>query len=781
MNIDYKKIDGIFQSAQKNGRSFLLEHEVYEVLQEAGIRIPPFVFIAREQKPLPKDLKNLPPSLVIKVVSPDIIHKTDVGGVRFVENDLDVIVQTCRSMSEKIPARYVEWAAQFQKHTEKDEHMDQAAVRERIEGFLICGAVDFVKVGFGEEILMGLRDTRAFGPVGTMGVGGVDVEFLNARLKPNKALAVGSVHLLDKDHLAGMLEPLAVVEKLTRSSRGREPILSREELFETFFRFLSLGRRYSSLEEKSEFVIEEAEVNPFVISRGKLVPLDGMCRFSQKPRPVKQRPYENLEFLLKPKSIAVIGVSEKMNLGHIILNNILKSGFEREKVYVVKPGMDEIEGCRCFAAAADLPETVDLFVLTLTADQSYGILKELVDHEKARSVILIAGGVGEKEGTQALEENIKKLLERGRHEGKLTPVVNGGNCLGITSKPGRYDTTFIPEYKLFEPSRRTAQCPGLVYISQSGAFMISRMSHLPSIDPLYAVSIGNQIDLTLSDYLQYLKDEDEVEVFAVYIEGFQPGDGLAFARTVEEITRQKGKTVIVYKSGRSPAGRAATSGHTASVAGDYTVCEAVLKAAGAVMTENILEFENCIRGFTALSHKTPKGNRVGLISNAGFECVILADGLGDEGGLVPAGFSPATSQKIIKILEPKGITRLQDVRNPLDVTPVADDAAFTECAEAILEDEGVDCAVISPVPMTPAMQSVAAGKFHREDFMKEGSLAHRLEDLFRRSKKPFVVNIDSGAVYNPLVRFLEEKGVPCFRRSDDAVFFLRKFICRFSE
>ncbi len=147
------------------------------------------------------------------------------------------------------------------------------------------------------------------------------------------------------------------------------------------------------------------------------------------------------------------------------------------------------------------------------------------------------------------------------------------------------------------------------------------------------MSLGNQIDLTVSDYLNFLKDEPEVRTFAVYMEGFRPGDGHAFARAVKEIAAA-GRTVIVYKSGRSPEGRGAASSHTASVAGDYPICRSVLEQAGAVVCGDIEEFENMVRGFESLADKRTGGSRVGLVSNAGFECVIMADSLkGDDGEL----------------------------------------------------------------------------------------------------------------------------------------------------
>jgi acyl-CoA synthetase (NDP forming) len=421
---------------------------------------------------------------------------------------------------------------------------------------------------------------------------------------------------------------------------------------------------------------------------------------------------------------------------------------------------------------SDLPEAVDLFVLTLAADQSAGVMAELAAAAKARSVIIIAGGMGEKAGMAGVEEEIRRLLERGRSEGKLTPVVNGGNCMGIYSGPGHYDTTFIPAHKLMSPGKKD---PRLAYISQSGAFMAARMSKIPEVEPFYAISLGNQIDLTASDYLDYFRGRGSASLYALYLEGLKPGDGLALARAAGEIVRA-GKQVLIYKSGRSPEGRKATSSHTASVAGDYRVFRAVLESTGAFVADSLAEFESAIRALPALAGKRALGNRVGLLSNAGFECVILADGLKDGIELELAGLADSTTARLTGILRPLGIDRLQDIRNPLDLTPMADDAAFAGCVEALLADPNVDCAVVSPVPMTAALGTLAPSEGHSENIHDPASVGRRLAEVIRRTAKPVVVNIDGGSLYDPLAAMMQEEGVPVFRRSDEALRFLGKYV-----
>ena len=774
MRLNIRKIDRIFRSAESEGRNFLLEPEVYEILGLAGIPAPRCLFVPSGGRAFRKGLASLGAAeVVVKVVSPLIVHKSDVGGVAFAKASPALVNAACAGMSRDIPGRYLAWERTADRGGRPPGGPSVTGVRESIRGFLVCEKVDSVDVGFGSEILIGLRNSRDFGPVLTVGGGGLDVEYMTERLREGAAAAVLSPALTEAALVAGLLAPLAFFGKISARFRGRKPLLSAGRLVEAILRFRELAVAYSPFSGNSPFVIEEAEVNPFVVRDGSLVPLDGMCRFSRNKRIPSERPFGEIGRLLRPGSIGIIGVSEKMNIGHIILNNILANGFPKESVSVVKPGLEEIEGCRCVPTVGDLPRAVDMFVLTLAADQCYEVMKDITAGEKARSVIIIAGGMGEKEGGATIEERIKTLLAEGRAAGRLTPVVNGGNCLGIYSKPGRYDTTFIPHHKL--PRPRSARS-NLALVSQSGAFMICRTSKLSMIEPRYAVSFGNQLDLTASDYVRALRDDPEVRTLAVYLEGFKPGDGLAFARAVREFSAAGGRTVLVYKAGRSAEGRAATSSHTASVAGDYGVFRSVMAQTGAIVAGSLFEFESFLKGLVFLEDKAVRGRRAGLLSNAGFECVVLADNLKNGEGLDLAVFRAETESKIAGAMRPLGIDRLQDVHNPLDVTPVADDAVFCGCARAILEDPGVDCAVVSNVPMTPAQQTLPAGRGYRENFLNEGSFARRVVDLFRETDKPFVVNIDAGGLYDPLAGFLEDEGIPVFRRADEAVRFLGAYV-----
>ncbi len=766
MKISASVINSILEKAEKEGRNFLLEPEVYGLLRAGGFPVPKHFFLRKGSALSASKLKGLgTEKVVVKVVSPLILHKSDVGGVAVVKASVKEVQAAARRMYREIPEKYSRLYAREKITAEK--------VADSIKGVLVVELVDFVQLGFGSELLLGLRVSQDFGPVVTFGGGGLDVEYLNEHLKEDRGLAILPAEGLSREKIISVLEPLAVYGKVARDFRGRPAPLKKETILEAIQVFQRLASDFSPFNRRTDFTLEELEVNPLVIRKGRLIPLDGLCRFSRRKMDLPGRPVDQIRHLLEPQSIGIIGVSEKMNVGHIILNNIIQNGFPREKIYVVKPGLESIEGCRCFPDVASLPETVDLFILTLGAGMVYPVMKDLVEKEKARSVIIIAGGLGEKAGTENIESEIRNLLLERRKKGQPAPVVNGGNCLGIISVPGKYDSTFIPEYKFRRPAGIQA---GLAIVSQSGAFMLSRMSKQNRFEPIYAISAGNQLDLTLGDYLNYLKDRPEVRLIAVYAEGLKPADGWRFVEAAR-LAVKAGKKVLVYKSGRSPEGRKATASHTASVAGDYAVARALFVQAGVMVAETIEEFENFIKGLITLEGKKFSDCRVGLISNAGFESVIMADNIrGPEGQLKLAEFSEKTVARILKALQPLGIDRLQDVHNPLDVTPMADDAAFCGCVEAILDDENIDGAVVSCVPMTAALQTLPPAENHKENIFAEGSLADRLTKLFRRTDKPFVVNIDAGKLYDPLCQYLEENGLPVFRRCDQAVSFLRKLM-----
>ncbi len=731
-------------AARAENREQLTELEALAVIRELGIGVPIHRLVAGAREAAETDLTAFPEGrLVVKVVSAEIVHKSDVGGVADVPGDRTSVVAAVAAMEERFAGREVAGYC-LQEHVAHD-------------------------ASFGGELLLSLRWTAEFGPVVTFGPGGIYAEHLCAHLRPGSDVAILSPTLHGAGHSATLREVLAgkaVTPAVTGGLRGRGPRLEAGRLEQLLQDLLDFAA--DSMPDE----ITELEINPLVIRDGKPVALDALMRLGRGvgPHVAAPRPLDKLDRLLRPRSIAVLGVSKRLNPGRVILRNILRAGYDRERIQVVKPGVDAIDGCRCVASVAALPAPVDLAVLAIDAAQIPETVDEIIALRKAESLILIPGGLGERSGSENRAERLRRSVATARGSEWRGPVINGGNCLGVRSQPGLYDTLFIPEAKLPFPPGPAAP---LALISQSGAFSIARSSKLPALNPRYLITVGNQIDLTAGDYLTYLKDDPEIEVFACYVEGFQPLDGLRFLEAAAEITAS-GRPVVLYRAGRTAAGARATASHTASIAGDYATTRELARAAGVVMAETLADFEDLVRLFCDLRRKTVAGWRLGAVSNAGFECVAIADNLA-RFRLPELG--TGTRERLSPILERGRVASIVGVNNPLDVTPMLADADFAAAVRAVLEDPGVDVGAVGCVPLTGALTTLAAGTGHGEDLTRQDSVVSRLTQLAAELPKAWVAVVDSGPLYDPMADLLQAARVPTFRTADRALRLFETF-CR---
>jgi acyl-CoA synthetase (NDP forming) len=782
MSIDTNTIQEILAEAHAEGRSSLYEHECYRLLEATGAEAAPASrLIPIGQRPTAADLDLLTgDKVVLKVVSPDITHKTEARGVRIVAREIGAVEAAFDLMRREVPETY---AAYLESHegevpsalAGRRGHGLEQRVTDRIVGILLCSFMPPDSQGFATELFVGIRSTEEFGPIISAGLGGVEMELLARQTRKGAAVAIAPTGTMDGKQFFRLFRSTLSYDRLSGAMRGSRRLLEDTILVECFQAFIDLANHFSAMNPDAAFHLEEMEVNPFSASGGRMAPLDGVCRFRPARRSHELRPVDKIGSLLKPRSAAVIGVSEHShNMGRIILGNILAAGFDRGSLHIVHPTANEIDGVSCVSSVAVLPEKVDLFVVAVGADQVPRVANDLIDHDRANAVILIPGGIGEKEGSQDLEAGLRNRIREAHQRDGGGPLFLGGNSLGVISHPGSYDTMFIPDTKL--PKSRGKHARKLCFISQSGAFIISTLSRMPWLDPAYALSIGNQIDLTAGDLLGYIKDDPEIEVFAVYIEGFQPCDGHAFAAAVKD-TIALGKDVVFYKAGRTSAGRSATAGHTASVAGDYAVCENAIAQAGAFVASDFGEFCDFLRVALPLRGKKAAGNRLAAVSNAGYESVGMADSIQLNGAeLVLPSFEARTEEALTKILTDNRLDALVDVANPFDVTPMAGDTAFTDMIVEVLGDRGVDVAVVGIVPLTPAMQTLAPGEGHHESINDPSSIAKRLPAAVSARDKPVVAVIDSGVLFDPLVEALRAGGLPVFRSADRAVRALCKWV-----
>jgi acyl-CoA synthetase (NDP forming) len=227
----------------------------------------------------------------------------------------------------------------------------------------------------------------------------------------------------------------------------------------------------------------------------------------------------------------------------------------------------------------------------------------------------------------------------------------------------------------------------------------------------------------------------------------------------------EGRPVLLYRAGRSEAGRSAASTHTASVAGDHRVVRELAREAGVWVARTIQDFHDGLRLLAAWQATPPQGPRVGAVSNAGFECVALADTLG---AARLADLAPGTRAALADVLDRARLTGITSVTNPLDVTPMMGDGAFVDTVRLLLDDPGVDVGVVGLVPLTPALNTPLNGGPPTPEslaFLDEGVVPGLLE-LWRTRSKPWLVVLDAGPGHHRVRRALEEGGIPVLERMD---------------
>ncbi len=782
ISIDFDAITELLISADRDGRNFLYEYEVYSLLSKSGAETPPQTrLIQRTDRLSDRDLTAFAGTkAVLKVVSETIIHKTEAGGVKVVDMDANKIRSAIRRMFYEVPENYVNWLKggvasiplQY-----KDLSGDDliGAVSRDIKGILQVQFMPPDSEAFGNELIVGLRHTREFGTILSAGLGGTDTELYAKRFRKGQAIVAASTKMIDGEGFFDIFKQTISYRKLAGLTRGQRRIVTDEQLIECFESFIRIGNYYSPLNPDAPFVIDELEINPFAFTDYLMVPLDGLCRFSKVFSLPAPRPVEKIDALLHPEKIGIIGVSEtRKNFGRIILDNILAQGFEKKNLVIIKDKTREIDGVACLPGLSELTDPLDLFIVAVGADHVPDLVRQVMERNAAKTVMLIAGGLGETHDSRDKAGQLASKINEAHLTGDGGPVFLGANCMGVISKPGRYDTWFIPEEKL--PKNRQDLVHRAALISQSGAFMLHRSHQCPQLSPAYMISMGNQTDLTLGDMVHYFKDSDQVDVIAVYAEGFNDLDGLSFCQAVRQAVLA-GKDVVFYKAGRTPEGKAATASHTASLAGDYMVCESCVSQAGAIVARNFTEFQDIMLLAETLSPKEINGTRLAAVSGAGFEAVGMADSIqSDDFNMDLAVFRDQTKDEILQVLKEKRLDKLVTLSNPLDINPSADDDAHERIAGILSKDPGVDAVIISLDPMSPAMKTLDGKDGTIYDMHHEKGILNLMTGLARKSRTPIVTVVDGGPLYDPLRNALMGRGVPVFSVCDKAVAALSLYI-----
>ncbi|ABD25121.1 CoA-binding protein [Novosphingobium aromaticivorans DSM 12444] len=392
-----------------------------------------------------------------------------------------------------------------------------------------------------------------------------------------------------------------------------------------------------------------------------------------------------LDRFLRPKSVAVVGASDKPGaLGATLLTNLDRNGYAGA-VYPVNPKRDEIMGKRCYASVGALPEGVDVAVLAIPRAGVLEAVKGLADR-KCGGVVIFSAGFAEG-GEEGLAE--QREIARIAHEAGM--VVEGPNCLGLVNYVDRIPLTFV-ETNAVPPAGKRA----IGIVSQSGAMaaVLGTMLLARDAGVSYSVSTGNEAASGVEDYVDWLVDQDDTHVIAMIVEQFRkPQAFLAAARRA----KAAGKPVVLLHPGKSSAARESAATHTGAMAGDYKLMRAMVARAGVIFAETLEELGD-IAEIAVRCPALPSGKTAVLGESGAFKALTLD--LAEELDLPLADLHDDDSPLLRAALPP-----FVPVSNPLDITAqgLSEPAIYTRCIEALLDDDRVGtvfAGIIQAEPIT---------------------------------------------------------------------------------
>jgi acyl-CoA synthetase (NDP forming) len=610
------------------------------------------------------------------------------------------------------------------------------------------------------ELRISLNNTREFGMVLSAGMGGLDAELDESNFRKDRASVYAATELTDAGDFLGLFRRTLAYQRLARAGSPSADA----QLKACFEQLLALASGYAPGNPEAPFVLRRLELNPVQVGE-RLVVQRAQCEFGAPLAGRLKRPIHKIDKLLHPGSIGIIGVSAgSMNFGRIILRNLMGSGYSKERLAIIRPGEKEIDGVRCIESLKALEGKLDLLIVAVAADAVYGLVDEIIETDAVESVMLIPGSLGETKKSREPAAALAGRINAAHAKEGGGPIFLGANCLGVVSHPGSYDSWFIPLERLPKPQKKPER--NSVMLSQSGAFMITRMSQNPWLDPRYMLALGNQTDLTHGDMLSFFAERPEIETIGVYVEGFKDLDGLDFAKAVRKAV-VNGKQVVVYKSGKTIPGAGGVMGHTASIAGGATLFESVVRQAGAIVAEDFTSFDDLFYIAGALHRKQIHGKRLGAISGAGFEAVGMADSIeSDNFSMEMGALDPGTVARVEEILVAKRLDALVEVRNPIDINPGADDEAHLQITEAFLQDPNIDAVVVGLDPTAPSVRALEESKLRPGyDLNDPKSTVHLMPPIVDRNDKPIIGIIDGGKLYDAMAARLMDQGVCVFRNS----------------
>jgi acetyl coenzyme A synthetase (ADP forming)-like protein len=503
--------------------------------------------------------------VVMKIVSPDILHKTEAGGVKIGVSGDDAV----RSAFDEIIANAKAYNA--------DATVDGIQVQQMLSG--------------GQEVIIGATTDPTFGKLIVFGLGGVLVEVLKDvtfRLAP-----------VDTETAISMLDGIEAAEIL-RGVRGAEPV-DAGALSDVIVRLSDL---VSDFAEIREFDLNPVFARPDGASAADVRILLETTEVAEPVRYTQEEILATMNRMMRPGAIAVIGASaENGKIGNSVMKNLINGGYAGE-IYPINPKADEILGRKAYKTITDVPGEIDVAVFAVPAKFVPQALRE-VGEKNVPAAVLIPSGFAET-GNVELQDEIVAI---GRKHGVR---LLGPNIYGYYYTPQNLCATFCTPYDVKG---------GVALTSQSGGIgmAILGFSRTTKMGVSAIVGLGNKSDLDEDDLLTYFEQDDDTKVVAMHLEDLK--DGRAFVTAAQQITKKK--PVVVLKAGRTAMGARAASSHTGALAGDDKVYDDILRQSGVVRAYSLNDMLEFARGMPVLP--TPKGENVVIITGAGGSGVLLSD------------------------------------------------------------------------------------------------------------------------------------------------------------
>ena len=623
-------VKAIFEKTIQTDHKVITEELSKSILKEYGVDIPPFALVTSEAEAV-KKAKKIGFPIVMKVVSPQILHKTDVGGVKVGINSAGEVKKAFNDMYGRLSKK---------------------------KGVNVKGILLEKMVPKGVELIVGIQNDPQFGPVIMVGLGGIMTEVM-------KDVAFRMLPITTSD-AKSMLNELKG-SQLLKGFRGSEPV--------DLGMVAGMLARIGKLGMENADYINSIDFNPVVVYPKSHYVVDAKIILNdtvKKNSISKAKPNKNhMETFFTPKSVALVGASaSKGKIGNSILDSLVNYDFKGE-VYPINPRADKIFGKKCYPSVADIPGDVDLVVISVDLSITPPVLKDCAK-KGVHSVVIVSGGGKELGGKRAAYEAEAKRLSA-KHNIRII----GPNCIGMFNAANRLDCAFQGQERMIR-----AKLGNVALLSQSGTMGISFLETADSFGLSKMVSYGNRSDVDEADMIWYLANDPQTSVILLYVEGF--GDGRKFINTAKRVMKETKKPVVIWKSGRTALGAKQAASHTGSLGGSNAIIMGAFKQAGIISVDSYQELAAVAK---ALAWQPgAKGNRAAMTSNGAGPMIGGIDHF-DRMGLKLA---KVTSKSLKRMKEHFPPTYVIGRGNPADVTGGASAEDYQFVIRTFMDDPNVD-------------------------------------------------------------------------------------------